>query len=121
MMPAAREPRWSEVTAIFGGTFDPPHLGHREALDGLFTAGPGIGRALIVPAAAPPHKPAVASSEDRVAMARLAFAPGKLAGPVELSLVELELERARARPSEPSYSDPACFARWVKAVKTGRS
>ena len=91
----AKEPRWNEVTALFGGTFDPPHLGHREALDGLFTAEPGIARALILPAASPPHKPTVAKTEDRVAMARLAFAPAKLAGPVEFNLLEIE----RAGPS----------------------
>ena len=27
---------WNEVTAIFGGTFDPPISGHREAVRGAF-------------------------------------------------------------------------------------
>lgn len=40
---------------VFGGTFDPPHIGHlviaQEALHQL-----GLDRLLIVPAAVPPHK-----------------------------------------------------------------
>ena len=40
---------------IFGGTFNPPHLGHlaaaRTAIDVL-----GLDKLLIIPAAIPPHK-----------------------------------------------------------------
>ena len=40
---------------IFGGTFNPPHLGHlaaaRTAIDVL-----GLDKLLIIPAAVPPHK-----------------------------------------------------------------
>ncbi len=60
---------------VMGGTFDPIHLGHLavadEARDAL-----GLDRILFVPAGLPPHKPhgAVASTEDRVAMVRLAIA-----------------------------------------------
>jgi nicotinate-nucleotide adenylyltransferase len=57
---------------IFGGTFDPPHLGHlalaewaREEL--------ALDRVLFVPAGAPPHKAgARTSATHRVAMTRLA-------------------------------------------------
>ena len=58
---------------VFGGTFDPPHLGHlalaewaREALD--------LERVLFVPAGQPPHKRGrhVTPARHRLAMTRLA-------------------------------------------------
>jgi nicotinate-nucleotide adenylyltransferase len=61
---------------VFGGTFDPPHVGHllvasdaREALK--------LDRLIFVPAGAQPFKidrPPVASGQDRVEMLRLAIA-----------------------------------------------
>jgi nicotinate-nucleotide adenylyltransferase len=61
---------------VFGGTFDPPHVGHlllatdaREALD--------LDRVIFVPAATQPFKvntPPVASAVDRLEMVRLAVA-----------------------------------------------
>lgn len=61
---------------VFGGTFDPPHVGHlllasdaREALD--------LDRLIFIPAAAQPFKvnnPPVASAQDRLEMVRLAVA-----------------------------------------------
>jgi len=70
--PPCTSGRWSEVTAVFGGAFDPPHLGHREAVRGLF-ASPGVGRVLVVPAGAPPLKASATPAADREAMTRLAF------------------------------------------------
>jgi nicotinate-nucleotide adenylyltransferase len=58
---------------VFGGTFDPPHVGHlalaewaREALR--------LDRVLFVPAGTPPHKRRsdLSSATDRLAMTRLA-------------------------------------------------
>jgi nicotinate-nucleotide adenylyltransferase len=61
---------------VFGGTFDPPHVGHlllasdaREALQ--------LDRLIFVPAATQPfkvHTPPVASAPDRLEMVRLAVA-----------------------------------------------
>jgi len=61
---------------VFGGTFDPPHVGHlllasdaREALD--------LDRLIFVPAATQPfkaHTPPIASARDRLEMVRLAVA-----------------------------------------------
>lgn len=93
-------PGWHEHTVVFGGGFDPPHLGHRAALEGLFRH-PGAARAIVLPSASPPHKPHVASAEHRLAMVRLAFAEFR-AGPLEIS--ELELERARREPARPTYT-----------------
>lgn len=58
---------------VFGGTFDPVHIGHlrcaEEAREAL-----GLARVLFIPAAAPPHKRrrSLAPASHRVAMLRLA-------------------------------------------------
>lgn len=58
-------------TGVFGGSFDPPHIGHaivamhaREAL--------GLRRILVVPAGTPPHKPGrrLAPGDVRLEMVR---------------------------------------------------
>jgi nicotinate (nicotinamide) nucleotide adenylyltransferase len=89
---------WREVTAIFGGTFDPPHLGHREAVASLFKV-PGVGRVFVSPAATPPLKASRASTEARIAMTRLAFA-----GLPDVTIDLREIERAKKDPAKPSYS-----------------
>jgi nicotinate-nucleotide adenylyltransferase len=60
---------------VFGGTFDPPHIGHlilaADASDAL-----GLDRLIFVPAAEQPFKvetPAVAKGADRLEMVRLAI------------------------------------------------
>lgn len=89
--------RWSEVTAVLGGTFDPPHLGHREAVRGLFQ-NPGVRRVIVVPSANPPFKPQAASGEDRFKMAELTFK-----GLVDVLMDRRELTRAE-KNSQPSYT-----------------
>lgn len=81
-------PQWSELTAIFGGRFDPPHLGHADAIWGL-TVEPGIKRVVILPSRAPAHKPAIANPEQRFEMAKLAFSELK-----NTEISRLELDRA---------------------------
>jgi nicotinate-nucleotide adenylyltransferase len=95
--------KWHEVTAVFGGTFDPPHLGHQAAVQGLFK-NPGIKRALILPSPAPPHKTLASSSEDRIEMTRRCFAPHLFAGPVSVDLRELKLLKAQTGAPDPSYT-----------------
>jgi nicotinate-nucleotide adenylyltransferase len=63
-------------TGVFGGTFDPPHVGHlllaADARDAL-----RLDKLIFVPAGAQPFKvetPPVASAEDRLEMVRLAVA-----------------------------------------------
>jgi nicotinate-nucleotide adenylyltransferase len=71
---------------VFGGAFDPPHLGHvalvRSALEQL-----ALERLLVVPAGDPPHKRVATTAEIRARLAELALAD--IAG-VEISLLELE-------------------------------
>lgn len=60
--------------AIFGGTFNPPHLGHKRLIK-AFTKKHEFDKILIVPTFIPPHKTSkdLASCEDRLNMCKLAF------------------------------------------------
>lgn len=60
-------------TVIFGGTFNPPHLGHLKLIQEVISA-VRPDRFMIVPSHASPHKTAVnlMSDEDRLEMCRLA-------------------------------------------------
>lgn len=91
---------WREVTAVFGGRFDPPHLGHREAVEGLLK-NPGVLRVLVIPSASPPHKPCSASLNQRLEMTRLNFTDIRLG---EVQINTSEIERAAREPNRPSYS-----------------
>src|SRR5688572_23331644 len=74
---------------VFGGTFDPPHLGHYlTALDAIEKL--GLDRILVVPAANQPLKRATpgASEDQRARMAELTFQ-----GDSRFSLSRVELER----------------------------
>jgi nicotinate-nucleotide adenylyltransferase len=57
---------------VFGGTFDPPHIGHlvvaRDVIERL-----GLDRLLVIPAGQPPHRAAVLDPETRLELVRLAF------------------------------------------------
>lgn len=87
---AVTEPR---PLGVFGGTFDPVHLGH---LSVAWEAAELLGAEVrLVPANVPPHRPApMASAAERVAMLRVA-----LRGQDRLTLDTRELER-----SGPSYT-----------------
>jgi nicotinate-nucleotide adenylyltransferase len=72
---------------LFGGTFNPIHLGHlRAALE--VQEGFSLDRILFIPSALPPHKAPLdlAESTDRMNMVRLAVAqrPGFAASDVEI-------------------------------------
>ncbi len=79
---------------LFGGTFDPVHLGHLRAAESAREA-LGLERVAFVPSATPPHRPRPLSpAEDRLAMCRLATA-----GHPSFLTWDLELRR-----SGPSYT-----------------
>lgn len=78
--------------AIFGGSFDPPHVGHLLVADDAFTQ-LALDRLVFVPAAAQPLKVgrggAVASAEHRLAMTRLL-----IDGDQRFEVSAVEVERA---------------------------
>lgn len=82
---------------IFGGRFDPPHLGHLlvalQAIEQLH-----LDTFWFVPAASPPHKPTVASAEARYAMLILATASH-----LQSHVSRLELDRLKLHTCEQSH------------------
>jgi nicotinate-nucleotide adenylyltransferase len=59
---------------LYGGTFDPVHLGHLRAAENA-REGMGLDLVAFLPAAVPPHRGApLSAAADRLAMARLATA-----------------------------------------------
>ncbi len=59
---------------MYGGTFDPPHLGHLHCVESLKKVLPGLSRCVVVPhPTIGLRKKAVASFFHRLAMCRLLF------------------------------------------------
>lgn len=60
---------------IFGGTFNPPHIGHVEAAK-AFVKGADLDVLIVMPAFIPPHKEytSTVSCEERLQMCKIAFA-----------------------------------------------
>lgn len=79
-------------TGIYGGTFNPIHLGHLHILQ-EFIRRLSLDRVLLIPTRIPPHKQAesLAEVEDRLEMCRLA-AEEITEAPVLLSRLELSRE-----------------------------
>lgn len=93
-----KSPRWNEVTAIFGGAFDPPHVGHTRAIEGLLLR-PGVQQVVILPSGRPPLKTGVLTQPNhRLEMTRLAFS-----GVPRTLIYEGEMRRSE-RSTEPSYT-----------------
>lgn len=66
------------ITALFGGSFDPVHLGHVNAVKSLLESSLAPDRVIIMPAFVNPFKAGLdtenrADCEDRLEMCRLAF------------------------------------------------
>ena len=77
--------------ALFGGSFNPPHIGHLVVAQTCADAA-GLDRVVWMPAATPPHKqgdPALAPAD-----ARLALVERAIAGNDRFAVSDLELRRA---------------------------
>lgn len=97
--------RLSQITALFGGAFDPPHVGHRAAIAGLFQ-NPGVKRVVVLPSGQPPFKEGITSAEHRLAMTQIALGPSASDRSFPLADVEIsswEIDESR-RSGLPSYS-----------------
>lgn len=82
------------LVGIFGGAFDPPHIGHVWIIQNLLKQF-AFERIIVVPAGVPPHRPLPkASHEARYEMACLAFA-----GEPAVCVDKYELEKI-----SPSYT-----------------
>ncbi len=77
-----------ERIGIFGGTFNPPHIGHIESAI-QFQKQLSLDKILIIPAYIPPHKKYISkvTCEERMEMSRLAFSHIKNA---EVSDIEIK-------------------------------
>ena len=101
---AAQRDRGGSRVAFFGGTFDPPHLGHL-AVARAARAAFALDTVLFAPVGTQPLKPEgpAASFEDRVAMTRLAIAgdPG-----FEVSLADAPKSPHAPKPPDEHKSPP---------------
>jgi nicotinate-nucleotide adenylyltransferase len=91
-------PDMSRRIALFGGSFNPPHVAHQLVCTWvLSTARPPLERLWMVPTWRHPFDKQLVDYEHRVAMCQLAAAP--FGGRVEVSRIEQELG-----PSGASYT-----------------
>ncbi len=60
------------MTVLYGGAFDPPHLGH-VAVAGAARKRFGVERLVVLVSERPAHRAVHASAQDRLALARAAF------------------------------------------------
>jgi nicotinate-nucleotide adenylyltransferase len=120
------------VTAILGGTFDPPHDGHlalaRAALERL-----PVDRLVVLVAAAPGHREAVAGAEERLELARAAFAGLDAEVVLDEHAYTVDAVRdgrfgdalfvvgADEGASFPTWKDPDEVLRWVRLAVGTRS
>jgi len=76
-----------ECIAVYGGSFDPPHLGHTLACTYVLTGWP-VDRVIVVPVGSHAFSKPLSGFEHRYRMCELAFAPLKH---VEISRLEQTL------------------------------
>jgi len=68
-----------KTMAIYGGAFDPPHLGHIEVIRKTLEL-PEVSDVMVVPSRKPPHKTPSASYRRRMAMMKIAVRDAFLEG-----------------------------------------
>lgn len=62
--------------ALYGGSFDPPHLGHAAIVQQLLYPMSGIKSVIVIPSCRPPHKNPMAPYGHRVTMCEKVFCGG---------------------------------------------
>ena len=77
---------------IFGGTFNPIHLGHLRAAEEVREQ-LSLARVLLVPSAQPPHKSGSAADPMAPAAERLLWAHAAVADHPDIEVSDLEVER----------------------------
>ncbi len=92
----SRSPRAPRI-GLFGGTFNPIHLGHLRAAEEVREA-LGLDRIDFVPSAIPPHKREREGDPIAPAALRLAWVEGAIAGNPAFDVERVEVDR-----SGPSY------------------
>jgi nicotinate-nucleotide adenylyltransferase len=97
--------------AVFGGTFDPPHLGHRAAIAGLFKD-PGVERVVVLPSGNPPQKVGLTDALTRLELVRLGLG-SEPADPFRedlatwahrVEICDYEVQRSLQVPGTPQYT-----------------
>lgn len=86
---------------LLGGAFDPPHVGHVRLAEAAI-AGLGLERLLVLVVEHPGHKTVETPTDDRLALARLAFEPVPGAV-VELDPYERTVDSLEARRPDDAY------------------
>jgi nicotinate-nucleotide adenylyltransferase len=86
--PVAAEPGGSR-TAVFGGTFDPPHVGHLAVAQDVHET-LGLDTVLFIPAARPPHKEGVEITDPEL---RFRMVEAAVGDDPRFRVSRLELER----------------------------
>jgi len=99
-MAAPSIPESAQTILVYGGSFDPPHIGHRELSIRARDAA-GLDWLLVIPAGRSPHKaePCRYSDEDRLGFVRSMFQDAD-----RVSVSRMEIDRRLRRPNEPSYT-----------------
>jgi nicotinate-nucleotide adenylyltransferase len=87
-----------EKIGIFGGTFDPPHIGHLIIAEEVFFL-LSLSKMIFVPAYSPPHKTTTTPFEERLTMVRLAIENNK-----KFIISDIEKKIAEVYNIESSYS-----------------
>ena len=104
---------------LYGGSFDPPHMGHRSVLDSLLRLGPqrAIHHIILMPAGRSPFKDyAPAPAEHRVAMLEIMVrdALSDLEIEPKAAPVSVEVHNFELRSDGPSYT-----ARTLRHLRKG--
>ena len=97
---------------LFGGTFDPPHIGHLLLAQTIFEE-ESFDKVLFIPAYQPPHKNNISPVKDRVNMLKLAV---KENPNFEISEIELDrggvsytIDTIKALKDELKISNESCY------------